>query len=104
VLDRLAATLLTAALGTSGGAAVVHRGQLAHISLTTSVASQASCAAQVVYAGGCLQQTGIKRAAGGRVPFAIRVPRHVAYGPAHWTVRCGIQLQRSGTWRVAPLA
>ena len=99
MLDRLAASLLTAVIGTSA-ATVVHRGAIAHITYATDVSSQAACSAQVVYADGFLQQTGVKVVTGGRVTFAIRVPRRVAVGPARWTLRCGLTTSRSGTWRV----
>jgi hypothetical protein len=107
MLRRLAATALTAAVGASAAAVgasaatVVHRGQIARISLATDVSSQAACSAQIVYADGFLQQTGVKSVVGGRVTFAIRIPRHVAFGPARWSLRCGLTLARSGTWRVA---
>jgi len=101
MLDRLAATLLTAVVGTSA-ATVVHRGQTARLTFGTVVSSQAACSAQVVYADGFLQQTGVKTVVAGHVTFAIRIPRHVAFGPARWTLRCGLTMSRSGTWRVAP--
>ena len=101
MLARLAATLLTAAVGTSS-ATVVHRGQLAHLRITGPADSRGACAASVIYADGFLQQSGVRYLYMGHVTFALRVPAHVPFGRAEWTVRCGITMQRSGVWRVAP--
>lgn len=98
---RLAAMLLTAAVGASSPT-VVHRGQVAQLRITGPVESRGACAAAVVYADGFLQQSGVRNLYMGHVTFAIRIPRDVAYGRAEWTVRCGITMQRSGVWRVAP--
>jgi hypothetical protein len=103
MLARLAATLLTAAVATPAATPVVHRGQLVHLRTTGPVDSRGACAAQVNYVDGFLQQPGVRYLYLGHVTFVFRIPRNAAYGPAQWTVRCGLTMERHGTWRVAPV-
>jgi hypothetical protein len=112
VLLRLLATIvLTAALSGAATTAnassvrtavlpgVVHRGQAVKISVAT--AAKNVCLAQVRYADGAVQESGIKRPVNRRVTWTIRIPNNAMLGLAHWSVRCGVLFQRSGNWRVA---
>jgi hypothetical protein len=95
-----AATTATAATSrTSVLPGVVHRGQAVKISVATL--TKAACLAQVRYADGAVQESGIKHAIARRVTWTIRIPNNAMLGAAHWTVRCGVNFSRSGNWRVA---
>jgi hypothetical protein len=110
-LRLLATIVLTAALSGAATTAnassvrttvlpgVVHRGQAVKISV--AYGSKSTCLAQVRYADGAVQESGLKRASQRRVTWTIRVPNNAMLGPARWTVRCGVRFQRSGSWRVA---
>jgi hypothetical protein len=89
----------TPATGSAAAPTVVHRGQTVRISVAT--ASQGVCLAQVRYADGAVQESGIKHPSGRRVGWTIRVPNDAMLGIARWNVRCGVNFQRSGSWRVA---
>jgi hypothetical protein len=80
---------------------VVHRGQLVSLSHTFPPTTTTYCVAAVEYLDDTLQQTAAKQVSGGRVSFAIRIPRHAILGAAHWSIRCGPVWQTTGTWRVA---
>lgn len=98
------ASLLTLGAGNAGARPeaprpVAHRGGIARIVIHPP--QLAACAAEIHYADGSLQQTGIASAAhGGRILWLVRVPQDAALGIAHWTARCGISWQRTGTWRI----
>lgn len=89
----------TPATGSAVAATVVHRGQTVKISVAT--ASKGVCLAQVRYADGAVQESGIKRPSARRVTWTIRVPNNAMLGIARWSVRCGVNFQRFGSWRVA---
>jgi hypothetical protein len=89
----------TPATGSAAALTVVHRGQTVKISVAT--ASKGVCLAQVRYADGAVQESGIKRPSGRRVGWTIRVPNNAMLGVARWSVRCGVNFQRLGSWRVA---
>jgi hypothetical protein len=94
----VAVTASAAAAHVATARNVVHRGQLAR--LTVSPPGTPACLATVHYADGAGQDSGIKHPSGGKVTWTIRVPTNAALGLAHWTVRCGPIWSRSGSWRV----
>jgi hypothetical protein len=108
VPHRHLAALLTAvtiapalAVGAANAAApVVHRGGTARILIHAP--QLAACAAEIHYSDGTLQQTVIASAQAGRIVWRVHVPSNAPLGLAHWTARCGISWQRSGSWRVVP--
>ncbi len=100
---------LSAAVATASAAPVstavaptVHRGQAVRISVATQ--STGVCLAEVRYADGAVQDSGIKTPSGRRVTWMIRVPNNAMPGLAHWSVRCGATFNRSGNWRVVTAA
>jgi hypothetical protein len=97
----LAAATTLAALGAgaaSAAAPTVHRGGTARILIHAP--QLAACAAEIHYSDGTLQQTAIASAQGGRILWRVHVPSDAPLGVAHWTARCGISWQRTGSWRV----
>jgi hypothetical protein len=98
VLAALAATTASATPA-STSSVIVHRGQTAQISF--SLSGSRACQATIRYADNAAQYTGIKHPSGGRISWTVRVPTNAAEGFAHWTVRCGATVRRSGTWQVA---
>ncbi len=101
-LAGAAATATAAASPASNGSLtatpVVHRGQAVKIAVRTF--THAPCLAEVRYADGSTQDSGIKVPRGGSVSWTMRVPTNARLGAARWTVRCGATWQRSGSWRV----
>jgi hypothetical protein len=98
-----AGTARAAALSEAAATAtpVVHRGQSTRLVITTS--SRAACVAEIEYSDGARQQTGVKSGHGKTVFWVVRIPTNAALGRAHWTVRCGLQFRRAGTWVVQPV-
>jgi hypothetical protein len=94
-----AATIATLAASTAAaGAPVVHRGATARILIHAP--QLAACAAEIHYSDGTLQQTAIRSAQAGRILWRVHVPPKAPLGLAHWTARCGISWERTGSWRV----
>jgi hypothetical protein len=97
-----AVTTASAAPVLRTAAPVVHRGQAVRISVATL--STGVCLAEVRYADGAVQDSGIKTPSGRRVSWTIRVPNNAMPGLARWSVRCGASFNRSGNWRVVATA
>lgn len=103
VLAGAAGAARAAVLSDAGSSAtpVVHRGQSTRLTITTS--NRAACVAEIVYADGLRQQTGVKAGHGRTVFWVVRIPTNAALGRAHWSVQCGLQFRRSGAWVVQPV-
>ena len=99
----VAGTARAAALSEAAAAATptVHRGQSTRLVITTT--SRAACVAEIVYSDGARQETGVKSGHGRSVFWVVRIPTNAALGRAQWTVRCGLQFKRFGTWLVQPV-
>jgi hypothetical protein len=100
----LSAAVTTASAAPTSATLVpaVHRGQAVKLSVATQ--SRGACFAEVRYADGAVQDSGIKKPSGGRVSWMIRVPNNAMPGIARWSVRCGVTFRRSATWRVVGTA
>ncbi len=102
-ISSLLAALVAALAATSAAPApavkTLHRGQVLKIALTTR--SYAVCAAIVHYADGGLQMGAPKHARDGQLAWSLIVPTNAALGVGHWTVRCGIGIEKNGSFVVA---
>lgn len=107
-MSRRATALLAATLvlGQAAGAIaapetlrIVHRGQLATLSLATQ--SHGSCLAVITYPDGAQQNSATVSPQLGKVTWRIRIPRRAAFGVASWFARCGVLWEKTGHWRIA---
>lgn len=101
VVAALCATAATAVAATrtaGSGPGLVHRGQLAAISVRTDAASP--CALIVLYSNDRMQDGAIKRPRAHRVSWTLRVPSSAATGVATWQVRCGLGFTARGSFVV----
>jgi len=78
---------------------LVHRGQLATLSVATG-RSTSACMAVLRYSDNRQYLTKFKKPVNHRVSFVVRIPYDAALGAAHWTVSCGGALAK-GSFVVA---
>ncbi len=97
-LCATAATAVAATRTAGSGPGLVHRGQLAAISVATGAA--APCSLIVSYANGRMQDGAVKRPHAHRVAWTLRVPVSAPLGVATWQVRCGLGFTSHGSFVV----
>jgi hypothetical protein len=97
-LAALVAALAATSAAPAPAAKTLHRGQVLKIALTTR--SYAVCVAIVRYADGALQTGAPKHARDGHLAWSLIVPTNAALGVGHWTVRCGIGIEKNGSFVV----
>jgi hypothetical protein len=88
----------TATPAPAAGTPTVARGHTLYIKITTQ--SLAACVAIVEYADGLSQLGSVKQARDGRLSWALLIPRTAQLGKGSWYVRCGLGIERRGTFIV----